>query len=38
MQGCKDRYLVSIQLSDERNINKYLQFLFMYKINKFRST
>lgn len=38
MQGCKDRCLVSIQLSDERNINKYLQFVFMYKINKFRST
>lgn len=38
MQGCKDRCPVSIQLSDKRNINKYLQFLFMYKINKFRST
>lgn len=38
MQGCKDRYPASNQLSDKRNINKYLQFLSMYKIYKFRST
>lgn len=38
MQGCKDRCPDSNQLSDNSNINKYLQFLSMYKINKFRST
>lgn len=33
-EQCHDSRLVSNQLNNKRNINKYLQFLSVYKIKK----